>query len=375
MSEETAKRFRVSLREFDALLKRALGETYAGGASFDNESDFKFELYHNLHGLKLGGYELGLRLPGQPTCLLHAESRVVNEQAAKADLLICNPTRPRPSFNYRTEIVIELKKTLNAAALRAELAKFSGYGDSRIRRLYVIPANGIAPARDQVRGILTEHQGIAGKVHVCDRSTISQARHKGPGVDTPDGRSLLRIVRNCIEEALAMYGEGRHQYQGFYWRNYLHELGKGWTFPAEGDFNAQLYHLLRTRLAGWTIRTEYELGRTRSDFFISRPHSARSVGIEVKMNWDQFRHQPNKKKQEVPSIIDKFVDMESGRPGHTNILVVIQGEDAHRSNNKRDALTALAETRVPFHLLQYDERRGRVDTVRFRSGPGSRRRR
>ena len=171
-----------------------------------------------------------------------------------------------------------------------------------------------------------------------------------------------------------MYGEGRHQYQGFYWRNYLHELGKGWTFPAEGDFNAQLYHLLRGRLDGWTVRTEYELGRTRSDFFISRPNSIRSVGIEVKMNWDQFRHQPNKKKQEVPSITDKFVDMESGRPSHTNILVVIQGEDAHRSNNKQDALTALAETRVPFHLLQYDERRGRVETMRFGSGPGPRRR-
>ena len=177
MRSVVAGDFRFSLREFDALLRRALGETYAGSASFDNESEFKFELYHNLHGLKLGGYELGLRLPGQPTCLLHAESRAVNEQVAKADLLICNPTRPRPSFNYRTEIVIELKKTLNAAALRAELAKFSGYRDGRIRRLYVIPANGRAPARDQVRGILREHQEIAGKVHVCDRSMISQAQY------------------------------------------------------------------------------------------------------------------------------------------------------------------------------------------------------
>lgn len=88
------------------------------------------------------------------------------------------------------------------------------------------------------------------------------------------------------------------------------------------------------------------------------------------MNRDQFRHQTKKKKQEVPSITDKFVDMESGRPSHANILVVIQGEDAHRSNNKQDALTALAETRVPCHLSQYDERRGRVETVRFRSGPG-----
>ena len=343
-------------------------ETYSGDAVFDNESDFKFELYHNLHGLKLGGYKLGQKLPGQPTCVLHAEARAVNEQSSKADLLLCNPSKPRPTFNYRTEIVIELKKVLSTAALGEELAKFAGYLDRGIRRLYVIPANGHSPPRNQLLATLAEHPEIASRVRVYDRSKVGKPKRSRPTADMPSGRSLLKLVRACIKETLRMYGGGRHQYHGFFWRNYPHELGKGWTFPAEGDFNAQLYHLLRTRLPGWLIRTEYGLGRSRSDFFISRPNSTQSVGIEVKMNWDQFRYQPNRSKQEIPSILGRFRDMAAGRAGHTNILVVIQGEDGHKSNNKHKALSALAETDVPFHLIQYDERREQVEIRRFQSG-------
>ena len=48
------------------------------------------------------------------------------------------------------------------------------------------------------------------------------------------------------------------------------------------------------------------------------------------MNWDQLRTQPNKAKQEVDSILEKFRAMEAHQVNHSNFLVVIQGEDGYR---------------------------------------------
>ena len=45
----------VDLSQFDFLLRRALERTYAVSSRFDNESDFKFELFHQLHRMKLNG--------------------------------------------------------------------------------------------------------------------------------------------------------------------------------------------------------------------------------------------------------------------------------------------------------------------------------
>ncbi len=125
VQEMPTKRHFVDLDEFDGLMWRALGSTYSVRDKFDNESDFKFELYHNLHQLKLNGHRLGFKLPGYSTCLLHAEAKAENGNPSKADLLVCNPTRRNP-FNYSVEVVIELKTTLNSRALRAELKKFTG---------------------------------------------------------------------------------------------------------------------------------------------------------------------------------------------------------------------------------------------------------
>ena len=41
------------------------------------------------------------------------------------------------------------------------------------------------------------------------------------------------------------------------------------------------------------------------------------------MNWDQLRTQPNKTKQEVDSILEKFRAMEVRQANHSNFLVVI----------------------------------------------------
>ena len=75
------------------------------------------------------------------------------------------------------------------------------------------------------------------------------------------------------------------------------------------------------------------------------------------MNWDQLRTQPNKAKQEVDSILEKFRDMEAHQVNHSNFLVVIQGEDGYRlrSDNKAKALRRLRGN--GFSLFYYDERR------------------
>ena len=108
--------FNVDIEELDGVMRQALARTYSGESFFESEAAFKYELFHQLHGLKVGGHKLGARLPGARTCMLHAEASPINGlagQLRKTDLLICDPTWENP-FNYRTEAVIELKKSLAA---------------------------------------------------------------------------------------------------------------------------------------------------------------------------------------------------------------------------------------------------------------------
>ena len=344
----------VDLDQIDFLIRRALERTYSVSSKFDNESDFKFELFHQMHGLRLNGRSLGVKWPGAPTCALHAEAKAENGNPAKADLLICDPTSPN-AFNYATEMIIELKETLNASALRTELEKFTTYSDRTIRRLYLIPANRTTLTHHQKSGILKEYRRSSRWLTILDRSSVGTRRAR-KARDSGGNRPLVDSVTDCIRRTLNLYGKNRKQYQGFFWCNYEHETNKGWTFPVEGDFNAQLYHLLRSKLPGADIRTEYRPSsavRSRADFFID--DSDESVGIEVKMNWDQFKHQPRKKKQEADAILEKFDGMSHHRAGHSNLLVVIQGEDGHKSKNKPEALKRLQGE--DFSLLYYNERR------------------
>ena len=73
------------------------------------------------------------------------------------------------------------------------------------------------------------------------------------------------------------------------------------------------------------------------------------------MNWDQFRFQPRKAKQETDLILEKFDAMNHDQPNHSNLLVVIQGEDGHKVNNRSDAMRRLKGK--DFSLFSYDERR------------------
>lgn len=355
----STKRYFVDLNEFDSLMRQALARTYSLRDKFDNESDFKFELYHNLHRLRLNGRLLGSKLPGYSTCPIHVEAKAENGNPSKADILICNPTRQN-TFNYPAEVIIELKTNLNMSAFRKEMKKFAGYSDRNIRRLYIIPANRNTLQPNQKSNIMAEYPQIARKLIILDRSMI-QTRVAQKKTVTGLKRPIADQVSKCIKATLNLYGKGRRQYHGFFWCNYEYEQSNGWTFPVEGDFNAQLYHRLRSKLPrSASIQSEYRPpsnANSRVDFFIDSPNE--SVGIEVKMNWDQLRTQPNKVKQEVDSILDKFDAMDARQVNHSNILVVIQGEDGYKqsSNNKSKALRSLRGS--GFSLYYYDERRDR----------------
>ena len=351
----TERRSSVDLVKFDSLMRRALGRTYAVSSRFDNESDFKFELFHQLHRMKLNGRSLGVKWPGSPTCAMHAEAKAENGNRSKADILICNPTRPN-GFNYAAEVIIELKDTLNASALRTEMEKFASYSDRSIRRLYLIPANKTTLTDHQKSDILAEYRRSSRRLTILDRSSVKSRRAR-KARDSGDNRPLVTQVSECVRRTLNLYGKNRRQYHGFFWCNYEHETNRGWTFPVEGDFNAQLYHRLRTNLPAADIRTEYRplsTVRSRVDFFIA--NSVESVGVEVKMNWDQFRFQPRKKKQETDAILEKFDALKHDHGSHSNLLVVIQGEDGHKSNNKPEALRRLQGEDLS--LYYYDERKG-----------------
>ena len=360
LKESAIKEFNIDLDEVDSLVRRALAATYVGRDRFSNESDFKFELYHQLHGLELNGHRLGDRLPGFQTCPLHAEAKPENGNPSKADLLICNPTINN-GFNYRAEVLIELKTDLGEKDLRVELKKLQGYTDGSVRRLYVIPANRNKLSKVEETRVLSEYRKEARRLYILDRSAIAEAVSSPQNVKPAAPRqSLLDRTTQCIRETLNLYGKYRQQYHSFFWCNYEHGQGKGWTFPVEGDFNAQLYHRLRTRLPRKaSIQTEYSpAARLRADFFIKS--ATESVGIEVKMNWDQFK--PKYKdgvetEKEARAILEKFDAMSAVYSGHSNILVVIQGEEAYQAANKSGAIQELGRG-SPFRLFYYDEKDG-----------------
>jgi hypothetical protein len=84
------------------------------GWRFSNEFEIKHELFHQLAVLSLDGQQLSEKLPGAPSCRLHAEGKILNGRPQKADLLICDPTR-RQEFNHEVSHVIELKQSLSDA--------------------------------------------------------------------------------------------------------------------------------------------------------------------------------------------------------------------------------------------------------------------
>lgn len=345
--------FKIGIREFDRVLKQALERTYSYSPKFNNESDFKHELFHQLHGMEINGYKLGEILPSYKTSMLHSEARPRDGLNRKADILICNPTVQR-SYNYRTEVVIELKETLDETELNKELSKFSEYNNG-IRKLYIVSANNPKIDRGNAKRVASGHNLSGASIEVFDRSSIShtpasQSRRRG-NAKTP----LSERVAKCVTTTLNLYGKNREDiYHSFFWRNYEYHEGE-WTFPCEGDFVAQLYNRLRVEFGRTVdIHTEYRaLPRKRVDLFIGRQRE--TVGIEVKINYDNlFRG------KEISNLSEKFDAMSDDYDKHTNFLVVIQGAHAYRGNHRDDSLRRLRQSGSDLRLFHYDEIRNKA---------------
>ena len=351
--------FKVHKEEFDGILRRALARTYATRSNFASEAEFKYELFHQLHGLEIGGHKLGVKVPGHQTCTLHVEANAVNGlrgKSRRADLVVCDPT-DMDEFNYRVVVAIELKTSLDSQKLNRELEKFAGY-NGKVPNLYIISANQPRIHREAAMGVVSEHMWGCESIEVIDRTAISNRQGIPAVVSTARSKDQSRLVENvtkCIKTTLNLYGRNsRDPYHSFFWRNYEYENEKGWTFPCEGDFTAQLYHRLRSGLRYCVVTPEYRTPsahRSRIDLFVSGERS--SVGIEVKINYDNFKGKGTN--AETAKLSRKFKAMSNDHHNHTNILVVIQGQDAHKGDNKRSTLSRLRQEGADFGLMYYDE--------------------
>ena len=175
-------------------------------------------------------------------------------------------------------------------------------------------------------------------IEVLDRREFPAGRARRSSRKAEDevqGR-LVESVAECINAALDLYGKNRKDpYHGFLWRNYEYEHGTsiGCTFPCEGDLCGQLFNLLRSRLKHCAITPEYKTpsaSRSSVDLFVDG--TGESVGIEIKMNYDNFKGKGES--AEEAKISRKFEAMSLDHPNHTNLLVVIQGEAAYAGDNK-----------------------------------------
>ena len=347
------KDFKIRITEFDKVLKEALAQTYAYRAEYDNESDFKHELFHQLHALEINGHRLGDKLHGHKTSILHAEARPKAGLNQKADILICDPTIQQ-DYNYKSEFVIELKKSLNTKDLNTEIDKFAKYSSS-VRKLYIASANKPRIDDASIKRTIAERKAPGASVEVLDRSSIQYTPARQTHRRSKAKTSLSERTAKCIRDTLILYGKNRKDIRhSFFWRNYEYHEGD-WTFPCEGDFVAQLYHKLRVALgASAVIRTEYRPPsappRERVDLFVLRDDE--TVGTEVKMNYDNICKY---KRDDTPKLSRKFSAMSNGNLNHSNFLVVIQGEHAYAKDNKRIALEKLHKAGSDFRLLYYAE--------------------
>ena len=356
------KYFKIRLREFDKVLREALAQTYAYRAEFATEFDFKHELFHQLHGMEINGYKLGDKLPGYKTSILHAEADpivganwVKPRQKPKADILICTPVIEQ-KYNYKTEIAIELKTSLNSQKLDTEINKFSNYKGT-VRKLYIASANNPKIDRAFAKRNASERTPSGTSIEVHDRSSIPYTSASQSLRRSRAKTALSERVAKCIKDTLHLYGDDlTDKFHNFFWRNYISqdELTRPWTFPCEGDFVAQLYHRLRVTFGkGAEVNTEYSTPSAdtkRVDLFVRRGDE--TVGIEVKMN---FRPNNCSKPAVVKALSQKFDAMSKDNPNHTNLLVVIQGQDGYNGDDKWNALNRLRQTGSKVSLLYYAE--------------------
>lgn len=342
------------------LITEAVAQTYGfSGWAFDNEAEFKHELFHRLALHVVDAIPLAQLVPGTPTCRLHSEGKVENGKPQKADLLICDPTR-RQRFNYEVEYLLELKQTLSHRALTAELKKLETYTRPHLGRFLI--------AQRPVAFDVTALHSSASGLHVIHPGNVPPLPSRDFSVSEAGCTfsAAIEIVRGTIEEVLWLYGNGRTQYHSFFWCNYEHELWRMHSFPCEGDFNAHLYHRLRLRLPeSAEIRSEvHPPGKVeRVDLVVCDRLGAWCIPIDIKMNWDQFKPKYQERREKTPEavvIMDRLAGVAARFPYSHPLVVVIQGDWRLPRDIRRTALPALRHCAYPLALVMFQEERNRV---------------
>ncbi len=342
----------------------ALDATYAFSESewrFDNEAEFKHELFHQLALTKYKGVPLSQAENGALTPRLHAEGKVENGNPKKADLLLCDPFVFQ-KFNYKVDHIIELKVKLGEKELGDEIKKLDSY-NRRADGIWLVSLNPLEIPAEHIpkKHPATDSFRVIGGPKITGVATTN--KHFDQKIPSMDG--VVQIVSSCIDKCLNLYGNGKGQFQSYFWCNFEHEQERGHSFPCEGDFNALLYHYLREDLpSSLRIRSEYKpgsLSRRRIDFLIQGPRNEWAIPIEVKMNWDQFKPKYKNKKlvqSEALTILERFSAVKKEVTRIYPILVVIQGEWRRKTKmlNKENAIFDLKATNFPVELVYYDER-------------------
>lgn len=342
----------------------AIYATYRfAGWKFENEAEFKHELFHRLALTTANGSPINEAEPGAITARLHAEGKVENGNPKKADLIICDPTGDDSElFNYRVEQIFELKKRFKKIDITSETEKLSSYRMNYDAVWFVSAESTSLESNNIPQEIINAKQ-----FYFIEPSPDEKKDDWLPASDLEIEEALI-VIKRCITECLKIYGKNKKQYKSFFWCNYEHELERHHSYPCEGDFNAQLYHRLRVGLpSGIKIRSEYSppaLGRKRIDLFVENPKKGWSVPIEIKMNWDQFKPKYSKgipKTSEANTIIERFRVIFTSTAVVSPILVVIQGD--WRIPNKRvkeSATDELCKTGVPIELVSFYENTNQI---------------
>lgn len=346
-----------------ALILGALARTYGFDLwRFENEAEFKHELFHQLAVCKVDGLPLNAQVDGTPSCRLHAEGKVENGNPSKADLLICDPVR-RQGFNYHVDYILELKSKFTRRLLADEVSKFTAYQRER-EAVYLIS--------DRLSGAL--HLGVVPlprRAYVLDRSSVPNIRTEaGPSGELTLPQAVA-IIEAVISDVLWAYGNGSTQYHGFFWCNYEHEQWRKHGFPCEGDFVAHLYHRLRCRLPdGVELRSEVHPPdeNTRVDLVVRDRGGRWCIPIDVKMNWDQFKPKYKDGVSTTPEaelILQRFRGLRATCPSAQPFVVVIQWEWRLPRDIRRVALPMLEQADFPLQVMGFDEARRSIVTATY----------
>ena len=203
----------------DAKISSALAATFAfTGWRFDNECEFKHELFHQLAIQQVNDASLGHSGPGQLTPRLHAEGKVENGNPAKADILLCDP-RKFQEFNYQVSHIIELKMSLTRKSFESELQKIDSY-QNQYKSIWLASPTPLSLSQE----LIPTHHSKAEKFHVIGPEAEPELMSVYTNAtDGPAMADVANVARECIDTCLNLYGTGKAQYQRYFWCNFEHE--------------------------------------------------------------------------------------------------------------------------------------------------------